>query len=72
MTTVHDSHDSHDSHDTVIASRAAAAVAAGTARHRPAASSARAWIDSLSARAHQRSIRRGRHRAVPTTPPAAW
>ena len=35
-------------------------------RHRPAAASARAWIDSLSARAHQRSIRRARHRATPS------
>ena len=52
------------SHDAVIADRAAAAVAARTACHRPAAASARGWIDSLSARAHQRSIRRARHRAT--------
>lgn len=54
------------SYDAVIADRAAAAVASRTACHRPAAASARAWIDSLSARAHQRSIRRARHRATPS------
>lgn len=53
-----------DSHEAVIAHRAAAAVSAGTARPRPAAASARAWIDSLSARAHQRSIRRARPHAT--------
>ncbi|ORW06393.1 hypothetical protein [Mycobacterium kyorinense] len=53
-----------DSHEAVIAHRAAAAVSASTARHRPAAASARAWIDSLSARAHQRSIRRVRPHAT--------
>jgi hypothetical protein len=60
------------SHDAVIADRAAAAVAAGAARHRPAAASARAWIDSLSARAHQRSIRRARYRATPAAVTAVW
>jgi hypothetical protein len=57
-----------DSHEAVIAHRAAAAVSAGTARHRPAAASARAWIDSLSARAHQRSIRRARPHGTQAEP----
>jgi len=60
------------SHDAAIADRAAAAVAAGAARHRPAAASARAWIDSLSARAHQRSIRRARYRATPAGATVLW
>lgn len=54
---------SRDGDETVIASRAAAAVAAGTAREQPAATHARAWIDSLAARAQQRSLRRLRHQA---------
>ncbi|BBC69100.1 hypothetical protein MML61_27510 (plasmid) [Mycobacterium marinum] len=47
--------------DITITNRAAAAIAAAPARPRPAAHTARAWIDSMSARAQLRSERRLRH-----------
>ena len=46
--------------DTIITYRAAAAVTAGTGRPGPAAHTARAWIDSLTARAQLRSERHAR------------
>ena len=46
--------------DTIITCRAAAAVTAGTGRPGPAAHTARAWIDSLAARAQLRSERHAR------------
>lgn len=48
--------------ETAITSRAAAAVVAAAAgRPGPAAHTARAWIDSMTARAQLRSERRLRH-----------
>ena len=47
--------------ETAIANRAAAAIAAAAGRPGPAASTARAWIDSMTARAQLRSERRLRH-----------
>jgi hypothetical protein len=47
--------------ETVITSRAAAVVAAAAGRPVPAAHTARAWIDSMTARAQLRSERRLRH-----------
>ena len=41
--------------ETAITSRAAAAITAAAGRHAPAASTARAWIDSMTARAQLRS-----------------
>jgi hypothetical protein len=52
--------------ETVIASRAAAVVAAAAGRPGPAAHTARAWIDSMTARAQRRCERRLRH--TRTTP----
>ena len=50
--------------DTVIiTSRAAAVVAAAAGRPGPAAHTARAWIDSMTARAQLRSERRLRQNA---------
>jgi hypothetical protein len=46
--------------DTIITYRAPAAVTAGTGRPGPAAHTARAWIDSLTARAQLRSDRHTR------------
>ena len=46
--------------DTIITYRAAAAVTAGTGRPGPAAHTARAWIDSFTARAQLRSERHTR------------
>jgi hypothetical protein len=62
----------HDHHDSVIAHRAGAATAALPARHRPAAATARDWIDILSARAQQRCIRRDRHRAALASGAVIW
>lgn len=54
--------------DTSITRRAADAVTAAASRSRPAAHTARAWIDTLSARAQIRSERRVRHsRPQPAT-----
>ncbi len=51
--------------ETAITSRAAAVVAAAAGRPGPAAHTARAWIDSMTARAQLRSERRLRRtRAV--------
>jgi hypothetical protein len=47
--------------ETVITSRAAAVVAAAAGRPGPAAHTARAWIDSMTAVAQLRSERRLRH-----------
>ena len=47
--------------ETAITSRAAAVVAAASGRPGPAAHTARAWIDSMTARAQRRSERRLRH-----------
>ena len=49
--------------ETVITSRAAAVVAAAAGRPGPAAHTARAWIDSMTARAQLRSERRLRQNA---------
>jgi hypothetical protein len=46
--------------DTLITRRAAAAVTAATSRPGPAAHTARAWIDSFTARAQLRSERHAR------------
>jgi hypothetical protein len=46
--------------DTGSTSRAAAAVTGGSGRPGPAAHTARAWIDSLTARAQLRSERHAR------------
>jgi hypothetical protein len=59
-------------HDAATADRARAAVAARAVRHRPAAASARDWIDSLSARAQQRSIRRAHHQTTVTAAEMFW
>jgi hypothetical protein len=61
-----------DHHDSVIAHRAGAVIAARPARHRPAAATARDWIDILSARAQQRSIRRDRHRSALAAGAVIW
>lgn len=50
--------------DTTITHRAAAAVIAGTGRPGPAAHTARAWIDSFTARAQLRSERRARQKGI--------
>lgn len=47
--------------EIVITNRAAAAIAATAGRPGPAANTARAWIDSMTARAQLRSERRLRH-----------
>ena len=47
----------------IITSRAAAVVAAAAGRPGPAAHTARAWIDSMTARAQLRSERRLRQNA---------
>ena len=47
----------------IITSRAAAVVAAAAGRPGPAAHTARAWIDSMTARAQLRSERRLRQSA---------
>lgn len=47
--------------DTVVTRRAAAAVTGGASRPRPAAHTARAWIDTLTARAQVRSERQLRN-----------
>ena len=47
--------------ETAITSRAASAITAAAGRPGPAASTARAWIDSMTARAQLRSERRLRH-----------
>jgi hypothetical protein len=44
--------------ETAITSRAAAAITAAAGRPGPAANPARAWIDSMTARAQLRSERR--------------
>ena len=50
----------------IITSRAAAVVAAAAGRPGPAAHTARAWIDSMTARAQLRSERRLRHTRTTT------
>lgn len=47
--------------EIAITNRAAAAIAAAAGRPGPAATTARAWIDSMTARAQLRSERRLRH-----------
>jgi hypothetical protein len=47
--------------ETVITDRAAAATAAAAGRPGPAANTARAWIDTMTARAQLRCERRLRH-----------
>ncbi|SOJ57001.1 hypothetical protein MSIMFB_04479 [Mycobacterium simulans] len=47
--------------ETAITNRAAATIAAAAGRPGPAASTARAWIDSMTARAQLRAVRRLRH-----------
>lgn len=47
--------------EIAITNRAAAAIAAAAGRPEPAASTARAWIDSMTARDQLRSERRLRH-----------
>ena len=47
--------------DIIITNRAAAPIAAAAGRPGPAANTARAWIDSMTARAQLRSERRLRH-----------
>jgi len=47
--------------ETAITDRVAAAIAAAAGRPGPAANTARAWIDSMTARAQLRSERRRRH-----------
>lgn len=47
--------------EIAMTNRAAAAIAAAAARPGPAATTARAWIDSMTTRAQLRSERRLRH-----------
>lgn len=47
--------------ETAITNRVAAAIAAAAGRPGPAATTARAWIDSMTARTQLRSERRLRH-----------